>query len=175
MATSRRGSFQRGRAPRRLTNWGAGPGGTTAVTVTDSAASLLGAGVTFGSAGTVVRIRGRFTANLTVFAAIANGYTGAIGIGLASEAAFDVGIGSLPTPLTEEKWDGWLWHTFFNAHAGASGASSVSSAFDMEVDTKAMRKVSDEMVIYAAAEVVRSSGAATMQMFLNSRMLIKEG
>ena len=173
-----RGLIRQARGPRRLTNWGGGPGSNAAASITSSTAFILGGGITFGAAGTVVRIRGNFQAFLLSYSSAGDGFHGAVGIGLASEAAFTAGIASLPTPITEAGWDGWLWHNFFGVHGGlAAGASAVgvsNPGVDIDIDSKAMRKVSDDMVIYAAAEVTET-GVASMSVFLNSRMLLKEG
>ena len=169
-----RGLTRQVQGPRRLTNWGSGPGANSEVQVTASSSIIIGSGVTFGAAGTVVRIRGRFGAYLVSFTSAGDGFIGAVGIGLSQRAGFDVGIGSLPTPITEEGWDGWLWHSYFGAHGGVAAASVGAGLVEIPIDSKAMRKVSDEMVIFAAMEVVES-GTAVMNIALNSRLLLKEG
>ena len=169
-----RGLIRQARGPRRLTSWGFGPGNNAEAQLSASSAVIVGAGVTFGSAGTVVRIRGRFGAYLVSFTSAGDGYIGAVGIGLAATAAFDAGIASLPTPITEEGWDGWLWHSFFGVHGGVAAASENAGHIELVIDSKAMRKVSGDMVVFAALEVVES-GTAVMNISLNSRMLLKEG
>ena len=174
----RRSGLIQARGPRRLTNWGAGPGGSAGQGFSASGAAILGGGVQFGSAGTVVRIRGSLSAFLSSYTSAGDGFHCAIGVGLASLAAFTVGIGSLPTPITELGWDGWLWHRLFDVHgslaAGSTAVGVANSGVDIEVDSKAMRKVSDEMVVFAAAEVVEA-GTAAMTIHFDSRMLLKEG
>jgi len=177
MARRFTGSRPRVQGPKRLTQWGLGPGGTGGTGITASQADILGSGVTFGASGTVVRIRGTFSGILTSYTTAGDGYAGAVGIGLASLAAFTAGIASLPTPLTEGAWDGWLWHKHFFMH-GTVAAGSAAGAFvkkvDVEIDTKAMRKVSDEMIIFAASEVLEA-GTAALILHLNSRLLLKLG
>jgi hypothetical protein len=109
-----------------------------------------------------------------VFTSAGDGYQGAMGIGLASSAAFTAGIGSLPTPITEAAWDGWLWHRFFSVHGGVADGSTNAGSYQIEVDSKAMRKVSDEMTIFMAGEFTEI-GTALMSVFFDSRMLLKEG
>ena len=178
MATSRRGFIHQGRSKKRLTNWGSGPGGTAINQISASSSLILGAGVTFGAAGTVVRIRGWLSLWLSSYTTASDGFQGAVGIGLASETVFDAGIASLPTPITEEAWDGWLWHQYFGIYGGlAAGSTAVgvtAGDFGVPIDSKAMRKVSDQMVIYAALEGIES-GAAVLNITLDSRMLLKEG
>jgi len=170
----RRSGSSRVSGPRRLTNWGSGPGGSGVASVSAGSSVILGSGIQFGSAGTVVRIRGIFDMFLTAATASGDGFFGAVGIGLASLAAFTAGIGSLPTPLQESIWDGWLWHSFISVHRDVTTGDSGSSSQRFSIDSKAMRKVSDEMVIYAAVDVVEI-GTAVASIFLDSRMLIKEG
>ena len=172
-----RGFIRQARAPKRLTQWGQGPGGTGAISFSASSASLLGAAVTFGAAGTVVRIRGALSANLISYTNSSDGFHCAAAIGLVSLAAFTAGIASVPTPITEAAFDGWLWHKFFFVHGGlAAGATAVGvqSALQIEIDTKAMRKVSDEMAIFGVMEVVES-GTAVMEVHFNNRLLLKLG
>ncbi len=170
---------QRGRqAPKRLTQWGLGPGGTGVVAIASSASSLLGGGVQFGASGTVVRIRGWFDAFLTGYTSAGDGFQGAVGIGLVSTAAFTAGIASVPTPIIEAAWDGWLWHQFFGVHGQlAAGSTSVGTSgpgVSREIDSKAMRKVSDEMTVYAVVEVVEI-GTGLLSVHLDSRLLLKLG
>ena len=120
---------------------------------------------------TIVRIRGDFAAYLVSAAAGADGFQGAVGIGMTSLEAFNAGIGSVPTPITQVGWEGWLWHSFFGVHAGR-GVSGPSDGVHLIVDSKAMRKIDDQMIVYAAADVFEV-GAATMDVYLDSRMLVK--
>ena len=178
MASRSRGSSRAVHtAPKRLTQWGNGPGDSIGTQFTVTGSKFLGSGVTFGASGTVIRIRGRLTALLESYTSAGNGYHCAMGIGLVALSAFDAGIASVPTPLTESAWDGWLYHQFFNVHgalAAGSTAVGVTGGFDVAVDTKAMRKVSDEMVIFSVLEVVETA-TAVMLVFFNSRLLLKLG
>ena len=178
MARSFGVSRPRVQGPKRLTQWGLGVGGTGVTGFSASSAAFLGSGVTFGASGTVVRIRGSLSAFLASYTSAGDGYHCAAGIGVVSSAAFTAGIASVPTPLTEGAWDGWMWHRFFDVHgslaAGSTSVGVVNSGVDIEVDTKAMRKVSDEMTVFAAVEVVEI-GAASMNMFFDIRLLLKLG
>ena len=170
-----RGFSRQDRGPKRLTNWGLGPGSVTAEAFAASTAAILGSGITFGAAGTIVRIRGEFSCMLTSFTGAGDGFQGAVGIGIASSAAFTAGIASLPTPLTEAAWDGWMWHRFFGCRGNGTSPDGVGlGSFRAEIDSKAMRKVSDEMTMFAVAEVVET-GTASMLIFLDTRALLKEG
>ena len=94
-------------------------------------------------------------------------------------AAFTAGVASVPTPLTEVDWDGWMYHTFFQitspeavAAAAVSHAvpNNIPAALRREVDSKAMRKAEEEDAFFCAIEV-QEIGTAVMQWHFNSRML----
>ena len=175
----RRGSFPRGRLAgqqRRKTAWDIGPGSTGATALSASGASLVGTGVSFELDGlTVVRTRGELLITLITATSALDGMRGAFGIGIASLAAFTAGIGSVPTPLTEETDENWLYHQYFTIITIAGGeqwGNSGSTVFRTMVDSKAMRKVGAGIVVYAAIEVVET-GAAVIDVSFNSRMLLK--
>ena len=173
MAHSSRFRTQRQSRSRR-TEWFAGVGGTGVATFTASSIAILGTGIiTNVGEETLVRVRGLFDAFLTSATSPGDGFFGAVGIGLVSSAAFTAGAASVPTPITELGWDGWLWHHFFSVHEDSADAQgSGSSQHRIEIDSKAMRKVEGEMTLYAAAEVVEI-GTAVMSVFLNTRFLSK--
>ena len=185
MPLLRRGS-RLGRAtasPRRLTAWIPGTGGTTVLTTTDSIAAFLGSAVQPTVEGlTIIRNRGELVLALCASSAIASGFRGAFGIGIATLAAVTAGIASVPTPITEADAENWLYHRFFTltgCDAIAGGAAldeelvhPVTASLRIDVDSKAMRKFPSEMALYAAIEVVES-GTCTMTADWNSRALVK--
>ena len=172
---------------RRLTSWEDGPGGTTvSATQTGPNSFFLGSGVSLvaGVAKlTVVRIRGEALFQLATADALGSGFSGAFGIGIASLSAVTAGVGSVPTPITEAEADNWLYHRFFSLRACAAivAADAVKEASNLavaggvlrfEVDSKAMRIISDEDSLYAICEIVED-GVATSIFDFNSRMLVK--
>ena len=172
-----RGSF-RGRGlsiPRRLTSWEEGPGGVAATAFSSTGSLFLGSAVAPLTAGlTIVRIRGRFTIFLGLVTAAGDGFQGAMGIGIATTAAVTAGIGSIPTPISEQGDETWLYWTPISVHGAvvSSTALGEESKMDIVVDTKAMRKFDQGMSIYAALEMTEigtSSGSA----FFDSRALLK--
>ena len=92
-----------------------------------------------------------------------------MGIGKATEQAVLAGIGSVPTPIAEQNWDGWLFWTPISSHSAEAGIARDTN-FDLVLDSRAMRKISEEDAFYAAFEVVEI-GTSTLDMFLDSRML----
>ena len=169
------------RSNRRKTAWELGPGGTTVTAITSTSSVILGAGASPTEDGlTVVRTRGEFLAFLES-ATAEGGFSGAFGIGKGSASAFAVGVGSMETPLDDEEWDGWLFHRYFtvkNPTVGTATAtdqpnsSAGSGILRLEVDSKAMRKLDIEDVIYAAVQVV-VTGTAQVLINFNSRLLVK--
>jgi len=153
------------------------------VTVASSTAVLIGSGVSPTADGsTVVRLRGELLLFLTGANSNLEGFTGAFGIGICNLPAFIAGIGSVPTPITEEDDNNWLYHRYLSITAAGvidgtastdqDAISSVSGALRIEVDSKAMRKMDTDKSLYAAIEVAEV-GTATLQVFFNSRVLVK--
>ncbi len=165
---------------RRKTTWGLAPGSTAPVATTTPGSVFIGAAIAFSVDGiTVVRIRGRFKAWLNLATAAQDGFAGAFGIGIASAAAVTAGIASVPTPLSDQSGENWLyWSAFSIKSPKAFAADTVpvgevlSANHDEVVDSKAMRKVGTEQVIYTCFEVVEV-GTAGMQAYFDGRMLIK--
>ena len=154
------------------------------LTATGNQSSILGFGAQVNLDGfTLVRTRGEFVAQLRSASAIANGFSGAFGIGIVTDAAFAVGVTAVPTPVTEADSDSWLYHRFFSCIAGAPIAGAAmqdedavnptGAAVRFEVDSKAMRKTGEkESTIYAAIEVTEL-GTAAIDIMFNSRLLFK--
>ena len=103
-----------------------------------------------------------------------DGFRGAFGVGMASLPAFNAGIASVPTPITEESDENWLYHRYFTCIANISTEADfgLSAAIRVEVDGKAMRKFGQDLVFYAAVDAIEV-GAAVMDVSFNSRLLFK--
>ncbi len=160
------------------TGWEDGPGVALAdaslTSFTSSASAIVGLGQASGDQDgqTIARVRGLLEVFLTASTAAGDGYFGAVAIGIVSAPAFAAGVASVPTPLTEIEWEGWLWFSYFGVHApGAGTASSSEVRQRVVIDSRAMRKVGSAEVVYVAAEVVEA-GTATMLMRVATRMLV---
>ena len=188
MARNLRGSTSLRRSVRHRSSWEVGPqtsGGGAPQAIGASVAQAAGTGMVALVDGiTLIRTRGELLMWLVTANAAGDGYHGAFGIAKATAAAFTSGIASVPTPITEDSWDGWLYHRFFSIHSvGAIGVSTaadeqnqsnnVTAALRIEVDSKAMRKIDIDEVFYAAIEVTEH-GTADMEWAFNSRTLVKE-
>ena len=174
----------RSSSPRRKTAWSQGPGQAGAQTELSSSSSVLavaGAAVSLDGI-TQVRLRGEFMAYLNAATAQNDGFDCAFGIAVATLAAFSAGAASVPTPITEIGWDGWLYHKLFSLRAPApmdSGAAvdldiqnAVTACLRIDVDSKAMRKARVDDVTYAVLQVVET-GTAVLRWHFNSRILDK--
>ena len=176
MSDRSRGSRQ-GRIPypRRQTSWANGTGGTAAVDISAGTAVFLGSAIQAAVDGlTVIRTRGLFRTYLTLGTNVGDGFQGAFGIGIASLAAVTAGIGSVPTPITEQEADSWLFWMPVSIHAPVATATELSAASsqDILVDSKAMRKLETTMAIYAIFEAAEV-GVATATLYWDSRSLVK--
>ena len=178
MARPRGSTLVRGRTPRRQTSWGVGPGGTASQSLSFSTAVFIGSAIQPVTPGmTVVRIRGELLIHLTVATAL-GGYSGAVGIGIASAAAVAAGIASVPAPITESDDQNWMWHRFFQVRSApiltpaADSNVGTEAVFRVEIDSKAMRKFDDGLNIYAALEAVEE-GTSVIRFSLDTRVLLK--
>ena len=109
---------------------------------------------------------------LITASAAADGFFGAIGYGITTLAAVTAGVASVPTPLTEGDWDGWLHHQFFDCHLGLAGSADGAGYQRVEIDSKAMRKIPDaDYIPFAVVEFVEA-GTASLEFNLGTRMLV---
>ena len=112
--------------------------GETALTITQAA--LGGIGFTVSSSSTVLRIRGSLAFKATPDAITDDDVVG-IGLGIVTSDALAVGGTSIPGPLGDPDWGGWIWHNFVPFLAGASSGINELDYRVIEVDSKAMRKM----------------------------------
>ena len=180
--------FSRGRAslpyPRCKNSWEPGVGQVAIQTEISSSVAIIvtAALVPLVDGLTLVRTRGRMQAFLKSATATGDGYTGAFGIGVATEAAVVAGAASVPTPITEQEWDGWLyWQAIqIRATGPLSGAAATdqdiiavnTAMLNLDFDSKAMRKIGQSDAIYGCLEVVEI-GTAVLTWGIDSRMMFK--
>ena len=168
-------NFSRG--PRRKTSWIIGPKqDTTSKSV--AGASLWATGIQTGQDGnTIVRIRGQISGVLEVVTAVGDGFdNSAFGIGLVTDEAFAAGVTSIPGPLSDDDWDGWMWHQFLGPIIGQSVTElgvAPMEAFRFDIDSKSMRKFEEGMTVVGVIELGSETGAATLKWGGRTRMLIK--
>ena len=181
-----RGLPSRVRSQRRKTAWGIG----TQTGTDGSSQSISAAGKTIATGAfqpvqdglTVVRTRGELLLLLRSTSGGNTGFHGAFGIGLITDEAAAAGAASVPGPIANEDWDGWLYHRYFSLATAAAMGDTVSSADDipnavsavlrLEVDSKAMRKFDTGNTMVAMLEVLEV-GTSVLDWFFNSRTLVK--
>ena len=108
--------------------------------------------------------------------AVGDGFFGAFGIGIASVDAFNVGVSAIPSPLEDLNWPGWLWHSFYDTRqlstTAADGVNAGVTHSRIEVDSKAMRKLRLNEVLFGAIDQVES-GTASAEFNAEVRVLVK--
>ncbi len=121
---------------------------------------------------TVVRTRGFVGVRPQAFSADI-GIGGAYGLCVVSTDAFAAGAASIPGPFDDAGWDGWfVWGSFagrFDVTTDIGREGFANTSMNFEVDSKAMRKISDNETIVLMAE--SQTGAFAIAMHL--RMLLK--
>ena len=180
MAHSRRSGFPSIRSPRRQTNWGIGPDVVQGViSGTGKTGWTNGVFLTSESKATIVRIRGMLTMRLLLATSVGDGFHGAIGLCVITDQAFAAGVTAIPGPVTDDGWDGWMWHTYFQVMGiGAQslgqdvGINSQAAFLRIPIDTKAMRKISDNQKLFGMFESTEV-GVASITMDANTRVLLK--
>ena len=172
---AQRGRIQRV-SSRRQVGWSGGPG-QVVINRATSGQELLSVGAQSNTDGlTLVRMRGYARFWISAAAAAQDGFTGALGFCIVSENAFDIGVTAIPHPVTDDAWDGWMWHSFFTCHSVtatiADGVNASTVVWEKEIDSKAMRKFKETDVLCAVLEVVEV-GTSTFNGFVDTRVLAK--
>ena len=158
--------------------WSTGPA-DAGVTISASGKTLWSASIAgaSGAETTIVRIRGSGILLLKTTAAGGDGFAVGLGIGLVENNAFAAGIASLPGPLGDTDWDGWMWHLVCHVQSVtatiADGVNAVGSICRYEVDTKAMRKFDGGAQTLIGVIEVTELGTASMENNVSTRILEK--
>ncbi len=170
--------IQRGRLQSRphRPQWSPGPQGAFSVGASGTTLFATGTQATIGEL-TFIRTRGVLVLHLSAVAAANEGFSGAAGICVVTENAFDAGVGSVPSPLADIAWDGWFWFQMFSLKSVtgtiADGANANVVSKEYVIDSKAMRKTRQTDVIVGVLEAAET-GTATLNAFLNCRVLSKQ-
>ena len=160
-------------ANRRKVSWSLGPVGHFAVSGNSTALFVTGAAAGLDDL-TVVRVRGMVQVELNSVAAALDGFQ-RIGFGICNvtENAFGAGVGSVPAPLDDIGWDGWLWHwsgVLITASATLTNAEGVSSR-TIIIDNKAMRKTHLSDVLVGVGQFSGEVGTAVVGVHMETRIL----
>ena len=169
-------SGHRSRGTRRNTSWGFGPD-STEQTMSSSAKILGSTGITTTVPSTIIRIRGYQSLTVLSTSAGGDGMLGASGIGLVTADAFAIGITAIPGPQTDSQWEGWMWHRFWDVRTNtatlADGVNSVGANKSFEIDSKAMRKWDSASQVLVMVHEGTESGAMSVEVNADTRILIK--
>ena len=162
---------------RRKTSWTFGPRAqNVSITTTTPVIWPIGSSI-IADGLTLVRTRGFCNLFLNATSTVSGGFVGAVGIGIVSDQAFTAGIASVPTPITEIGWDGWLWYHSFSLQAitatEADGSNAFANVEKIIIDSKSMRKIGDNETLFGAVEMRAEVGAATVSMDAETRQLFK--
>ncbi len=120
---------------------------------------------------TVVRSRGFVSIRPTSFAADLS-MGGAFGVCLVSDEAFTAGTAAIPRPFDDANWGGWmLWRAYAGRYEFHDATGSVIPAnLAYELDSKAMRKVSENETIVLMCE--SQTGAIDCTFHLRQLLLL---
>ncbi len=163
--------------PRRRKGWEEGPGqiGLQAAISTSNNVIMASGASLLDDGSTLLRIRGMLTLQLTTATVAPGGFTGAFGINIVRGPAFAVGVSAVPTPITEQGLDSWIfweaWSVTTVTATIADGVNAVGCTVRIPVDSKAMRKLDLGDVIYATMEF-NEIGVSILQSHFDSRVLL---
>ena len=118
---------------------------------------------------TIIRTRGFVSVRPSAFSADI-GFSGAFGACIVSDQAAAAGVASVPGPFSDADWDGWyMWRSFagrFDVTTDVGRVGFSGTGLPFEVDSKAMRKVSDNETCLLVAE--SQTGAFSIAMHLRT-------
>ena len=166
------------RQSRRQTTWAFGPGGDDIafdpITISATGTQIFGAGITPVIPNlTLVRLRGVLDLRLTAADAGDVGFTWAFGVGKVANDAFLAGVAAIPDPFDDIEWPGWIYHNMGTLMAPQEVLDlNQVPAFRLEVDSKSMRKLRLNEVLFAAIQVSERATAQIRALFV-SRTLFK--
>ena len=155
---ARRGALRRGRAYRPPTEW-EGFAATGDSTVLGATKVLLGRFTVTGAPVTIRRTRGivNWRSDQVVASETA---LGAFGLCVVSNDAFDVGATAIPGPSSDASSELWFVHQFLYARFELLSSSGFhpDGSSEYMIDSKAMRKVSEEESIVVMVEATGADG-----------------
>ncbi len=124
-----------------------------------------------------MRTRGSALVTVTAVSQAHGGAQGAFGLGIVSLQAFNAGQVSIPSPITNDDWDGWLVHQMFNVASITAtigdGVNSEGVTQRFNIDSKAMRKTGLNEVLVGVFEFKTEFGTATVKFDALTRLLLK--
>ena len=177
---SRGSNLARARRPKNKTFWELGPGGDDIATwdssgFTGDTTVILGLGATpVGQPLTVMRLHGVLEILLSTATSALDGFNWAFGVGVCTADAFAIGVTAVPNPFDDISWNGWMVHKMGAIHSPIAGVATAfpSNAQSLEIESKAMRKLNLNEVLFAAIQV-GEVGVSVMTVRFASRILLQ--
>jgi len=160
------------RGKRRATFWGRSPADTAPTALAAATAVLDSTSVPLVQGETIVRCRGQIIVGSDQQAAN-EAWVGAVGAFVATNQAVAVGVGSLPTPYTDQDSELFFMHQYFGnffRFGTAVGLESMSM-MKFEFDSKAMRKIQSGETLCFVVE--NGAAAAGLEYWLQYSVLFK--
>ncbi len=148
----RRGFAPRSSGKRRLTEW-SNLADQCSVQVSSGGATLISS-LSFEDPGTIVRSRGIISVRPSAYTADVE-ICGAFGVGLVSSEALAIGVTAISEPFTDADWGGWMVWRPFNFRIefiSAVGVLFGDATVEIEIDSKAQRKVEPNSAMVFVAE-----------------------
>ena len=154
----------------RPTFWGRSPSFTVPVALGSGIALLDSSAVGVAEGETIVRIRGDLFVRSDQQAATEE-TNGAVGACIVTDQAFAVGVGSIPTPYSDQDSDVWMLHQYWASGFNSNVDGDMLSFQRFSFDSKAMRKLPDGSTFVFVIE--NAASGAGVQYYLNYAVLFK--
>ncbi len=164
--------------PRRKSSWGFGPDANGITISTEDVNTIWTNGIVLTQENkvTITRIHGLFHIVLTAVNSAASGFRGAMGFGIVNEEAFTAGVDSLPHPVADAQWTGWMWHQRFDVRSITAAIADGSNAGAIHqrgmIDVKAQRIFGANDVLFGVIEADNETGTAILRLDADTRMLV---
>ena len=157
---------------KRGTFWGRSPADATSSSLAASTAVLDATAVPVAEGETIVRVRGEIIVGSDQ-AAVNERWAGALGFCIASDQAVTAGIASLPTPYSDQDFDGWFVHRYFGGEflfLDSTGVQGLGRMDRFAFDSKAMRKFAQGQTLCV---IVENGAAVGTNYWLQYAVLFK--
>ena len=121
---------------------------------------LFAGSIAFSSPGTILRCRGRISGTFDETAQVGDFLTTTFGLGIVSTDAATLGATAMPDPSGDGDYP-WLWWETMDLRSSVAAAPTAygPSAKELEIDTKAMRRVKPGQSLVMVMEHSSASGA----------------
>ena len=152
------------RATRLSKTWSGAIWDSVALTTTQAALANVTLLEGAGQDATVLRSRGDLIIQGVPDAA-SDREIAAFGIGIVQANALAIGGTSLPSPVGDIGWDGWLWHRFVALEGNPLTAADPQAILlnrIIEIDSKAMRRLPQDSAVVLVGELSVGSFAFTV-------------